>query len=163
MASFLTARGRVSRRLDPRLPDRHFRWRSSFTDILKAHLSVRGEIPVRLLAVHHAHPGRLTLATRRTYYCEPTGDLGQTTTAHAPGDASADDGTLEPLRDAARAETAPRRLAAFRTQIFIVLAVIALLIFGGLTVLVVEGLTAGADLAITRAVQSLAFPGWHRS
>ena len=39
-----------------------------------------------------------------------------------------------------------------------VLAVVALLIFGGLTVLVVEGLTTSADLAMTRAVQSLESP-----
>ena len=83
----------------------------------------------------------------------------QRSAARAPGDAPAHDGTLEPLRDAARAETAPRGLAVFRTQIFIALAVIALLIFSSLTLLVVEGLTASADLATTRAVQSLAFPG----
>jgi membrane-associated phospholipid phosphatase len=85
-----------------------------------------------------------------------TGDL---VGAHDAYQAPASDGTAEPLREAAREERAPTWLAAHRSQLFTALAVVALLIFGCLTVLVSDGLTSGTDLAVTRAIQSLTFPG----
>ena len=77
---------------------------------------------------------------------------------HDARDEPATDGTIEPLREAAREAKAPHWLAAYRTRIFAVLAVLALFIFGGLTILVTGGLTSDADVTVTRAVQSLTTP-----
>jgi membrane-associated phospholipid phosphatase len=73
-------------------------------------------------------------------------------------DEPATDGGIKPLREAAREAKAPRWLALHRTQLFAVLAIIALFLFGGLTLLVSNGLTSDTDLTVTRAVQSLTFP-----
>jgi undecaprenyl-diphosphatase len=73
-------------------------------------------------------------------------------------DTPSTNGAFEPLEDAAREVTAPRGVATARAQIFTTLAVIALFIFGGLTVLVAQGLTASTDLAVTLTVQSLTSP-----
>jgi len=86
---------------------------------------------------------------------EPT--AGQT--IQPARDEPATEGTVEPLREAARAVAAPRWVTVHRTQIFSSLALIALAIFTGLAILVSDGLTSGVDLAVTRAIQSLAFPG----
>ena len=67
-------------------------------------------------------------------------------------------GTFEPLRDAVRESLVPRWLAALRTQVFTGLAGLGLLLFGALTLLVQAGLTAGADLAGTLAVQQAEHP-----
>jgi membrane-associated phospholipid phosphatase len=77
---------------------------------------------------------------------------------HNARDEPAADGTIEPLREAAREAKAPHWLAAYRTRIFAFLAVLALLIFGGLTALVTGGLTSDTDVTITRTVQSLTIP-----
>jgi undecaprenyl-diphosphatase len=68
-------------------------------------------------------------------------------------------GTDPTLREATRGALVPRRRAALRTRLFIVLALAGLVLFGSLLVLVRGGLTADADLTITRAVQSIAVPG----
>lgn len=72
----------------------------------------------------------------------------------------AEDGTSEALREAARRSLVPRWRAAFRTRAFSSLAVAGLLVFAGLTGLVTTGLTAGVDLAVTRAIQSITLPGF---
>jgi undecaprenyl-diphosphatase len=68
------------------------------------------------------------------------------------------DAVVEPLRETARRSRAPAWLVALRTRVFAGLAVAGLLLFGGLTVLVTGGATASADLAVTTAVQGVAFP-----
>ena len=78
--------------------------------------------------------------------------------AHDARDEPATAGTIEPLREAARDAKAPHWLAAYRTRIFAGLAVLALLVFGGLTILVTGGLTNDTDVTVTRAVQSLTIP-----
>jgi membrane-associated phospholipid phosphatase len=67
-------------------------------------------------------------------------------------------GTDAPLRETARRALVPRWLAAFRTQVFTVLAGIGVAVFGGLAVLVTGGLTADADLVATQTVQSVGAP-----
>lgn len=67
-------------------------------------------------------------------------------------------GTDRPLREAARRSLAPRWLAALRTQTFTGLAVLGLILFGGLTFLVTGGLTADADLVATLTVQGIGLP-----
>jgi undecaprenyl-diphosphatase len=92
--------------------------------------------------------------------------------AAAPGDANARsapaasrpvqpeavEGTDAPLREATRRSLVPRWLAALRTQVFTGLAGLGLIAFGGLSILVSGGLTAGADLIATQTVQSIAVP-----
>jgi undecaprenyl-diphosphatase len=80
------------------------------------------------------------------------------TAVHEGRDDPATDGTIEPLHDAALDAQAPSWLAANRTQIFTGMALVALLVFGVLTVLVTDGLTTGVDLVVTLAVQRLTFP-----
>lgn len=70
----------------------------------------------------------------------------------------ADEATVEPLREAARRSLVPRWLAERRTAFFNALAALGLLVFGGLTVLVDLGLTAGTDLAVTTAIQTAQMP-----
>ena len=70
----------------------------------------------------------------------------------------ADDATVEPLREAARRSFVPRWLARRRTVAFNALAALGLLVFSGLTALVGLGVTAGADLAVTTALQSAQGP-----
>jgi membrane-associated phospholipid phosphatase len=72
-------------------------------------------------------------------------------------DRPATEGTVEPLRAAARDARAPRRLAALRTQVFTILALVALVLFAALTILVSDGLTTDVDLSVTRTVQSVTF------
>ena len=78
--------------------------------------------------------------------------------ATRPVQPEAVEGTDEPLREATRRSLVPRWLAALRTQTFTALAGIGLMLFGGLTFLVSGGLTAGADLVATQAVQGIAGP-----
>lgn len=75
-----------------------------------------------------------------------------------PVQPEATEGTDAPLREATRRSLVPRWLAAVRTQSFTVLAALGLVLFGGLTVLVTGGLTAGADLVATQTVQSIGVP-----
>jgi len=70
----------------------------------------------------------------------------------------AEDSIVEPLREAGHRSRAPGWLASMRTQIFVGLAAIGLFLFGGLAVLVSDGLTAGVDLGVTEAVQSITNP-----
>jgi undecaprenyl-diphosphatase len=85
------------------------------------------------------------------------GDLDGQREAEPEGEVVADveQAVVEPLREAGHRSRVPRWLAAFRTQIFTGLAATGLFLFGGLAVLVSDGLTAGVDLAVTRAVQSI--------
>ena len=78
--------------------------------------------------------------------------------AAGPVQPEAVEGTDAPLREATRDSLVPRWLAALRTRTFTALAGFGLMLFGGLTFLVSGGLTAGADLVATQAVQDIAAP-----
>jgi len=78
----------------------------------------------------------------------------------ARGATDAEQAVVEPLREAGRRSRVPSWLATFRTQIFTGLAAIGLFLFGGLTVLVSDGLTAGVDLAVTQAIQGISAVGF---
>jgi len=65
---------------------------------------------------------------------------------------------VEPMREAGQRSRAPRWLAFLRTNVFIGLAATGLFLFGGLAVLVRDGMTTGVDLAVTEAVQSITAP-----
>jgi membrane-associated phospholipid phosphatase len=77
-----------------------------------------------------------------------------------PGEAAAavEEAVVEPMREAGQRSRAPRWLAFLRTNVFIGLAATGLFLFGGLAVLVRDGMTTGVDLAVTEAVQSIAAP-----
>jgi undecaprenyl-diphosphatase len=68
------------------------------------------------------------------------------------------EGTVAPLRQAVRRSLVPRWLAALRTQVFTGVAAFGLMVFGGLTLLVETGLTAGPDLMGSLAVQQVEHP-----
>jgi undecaprenyl-diphosphatase len=74
--------------------------------------------------------------------------------------AETEQAVVEPLREAGRRSRAPGWLAALRTQIFTGLAATGLFLFGGLTALVSDGLTAGVDLAVTQAIQGVSAIGF---
>jgi membrane-associated phospholipid phosphatase len=74
--------------------------------------------------------------------------------------AGAEHDVAEPLREAGRRSRVPRWLAAFRTEIFTGLAATGLFLFGGLAVLVSDGLTSGVDLLVTQAVQGVELLGF---
>ena len=88
------------------------------------------------------------------------GNVSRARHAAASDEATAADERLtgEPVPEATRRSLVPGWLVAVRTQLFTGLASIGLLLFGGLALLVTGGLTAGADVATTQAVQGIAVP-----